>query len=224
MQKKIVAAICAAALALAMPVAAFAKNANFTGAGSELTAQIGTVENGKVTLKNIVLTGSKSMVASAEVIADGTGAAPSNAIANSSARFVINAYGSDRAAVSSLGVKYNSMTADVDFAESVVANLNVNNDRDNLYVAGRFVSNEGGVTIPLAAKKLSIAGEPIVGNGTVTPAAVGADGTIELTNLGTGTLTVWMQEGKYAAGDANTADVAKEAQDGSKSPKTGELL
>ena len=224
MQKKIVAAICAAALALALPMAAFAAdNAVNSNGTCELS---GTVKgsNDSVALSSIKFTKVNGSVKEIKVDKAGsTNAAPSNALPGSASSWTIEAHNNkwNPALVNGLGQDAN-MTAKVAFDDSVIRDLPSSIAADNLYVGGNYVSNvEGGTVIPMTAQP--VAGVRVVQDAAITSDA--ATGNVNMTGVGTGTLTLWMQNGKYASGDtANAAKVADEAKDGSKSPKTGELL
>lgn len=223
MQKKIVAAICAAALALAMPVAAFAADTIVSSNGTATIA--GTVKgsNDNVTLSNISFTGVNGSVEKIKVDKAGaTGAAPSNALPGSVSSFAIQAKDKDwdNELVKGLG-QYAIMNAEVTFNDAVIRDLPSSIAGDNLYVGGKFTSATEGTTVTMDTFRVNA--ELNTPESAITAAAGTA--SVQLEGLGTGTLTLWMQNGKYSAGDnANAAAVADEAKDGSKSPKTGELL
>lgn len=221
MQKKIVAAICAAALALALPVTAFATY--MTTVPSQGTASLAEEKSGNVTLSDIEVTGG-SDIAVISVKGNGEVAAPaSNVIPGSAASFTITAQNKKENAIKGLGRK-SVLTAKVSFADSIVNNINFTVSDQNLYMGYKFDSNLQGVTVTPQAKQIELDAAPAPSAGYATAAATDAS-TIELTNLGTGTLTVWMQNGPFLSNDAsNAAKVADEAKDGSKSPKTGALL
>ena len=219
MQKKIVAGICAAALALAMPAAAFADFMSVNASAG--TASLDKVESGKVTLTDINVTNA-SDVYEISIKGNGEVAAPaSNAIPGSGASFTITAKTKKENATKGLGVG-SIMTAKAEFKSEIVNNLPDTVALDNLYIAGTYKSDLQGATVPMTAVKLAAGLNNAPGSAQISATA---GGKIELENLGAGTLTIWMQNGAVTRdGASDAANVADEAKDGSKSPKTGELL
>lgn len=218
MQKKIVAAICAAALALAMPVAAFAaNNAGFDGVknGSIITITGDKdVDGDNAKLSNLVMTANSSWVWAADVAA--TSATASNYVAYTNdvmkQSFTVDPiYRTSTDYAGNLGDKDQmkagkvSLSFDVTFDAKKCAQLPTTIDQDNLYARGYIQHGDGGVE-------------------TVAP-ALGT--TVHFDTNRCSTFTAVLGNGPLSygqpVGQNTTDDLTNAAKNGNTSPKTGEL-
>lgn len=219
MQKKIVAAICAAALALALPVAAMAASEAVDSNGTvEITESIKS-SNSKVKLAKVTFTGVNSSVKDIKVEGASSTTAPSSGaiIPGSAGSFTVQAQDKDWKLVDGLGPKA-VMAATVDFDASIETSWGPEVPTGNLYIGASFDSKFGR-TVYMQPKALDL--------GQSNAGIASLDGNdITMTGLGTGTLNVWIQTNPLPlnAPSADPSAVAEKAKDGSTSPQTGELL
>lgn len=220
MQKKIVAAICAAALALAMPAAAFAtslsQDSSATVNGSDVTYTVSKISGDKADLKNLYVFGNKDMVKTLDVNATSENAVfigGSNVIAAQS--FAIDAKNKNGVKVGLIQKdgKEGLISGTIEFNwDDLVSTLPATIDLDNLYTSvyakhsgdnnvEQLALNTKGYSAKFEMDRCSIV-TGVLSNGKViyNPAV-----------------------GVTADGATTAADLEKAAADGSKSPKTGDI-
>ena len=218
MKKKIVALLCAAMLAFGMPATAFAAATNFVvGEDGLVTAAFGgDIRSGSGVIKNVKISGTAGMVATAEIVAAGTSGGPSNAVPGTVSAFDLTFRSSDGQVVPSVGTKYNNMSFTYQVDDSALANLPSGTQRDNLYLGGRLVNKAGGQATNLNPMKLQLDNDA----SAVVP---GIGGSVTINGyVGTSTLTLWVQNGKYASADANppVSNTNDSSDDGNDEPRT----
>lgn len=237
MQKKIVAAICAAALALAMPVAAFAtpdwaqsSTTDATVSGSMVTIDlVDDVEGDLATMSDFVAKGSADIVKYVKVNATNSSAVAvdgSNVIAAQS--FAVNFTDKDQKAVVGLiGTKYQTFSGKIDFKQKAFTNLGTGVAFDNLYEQIYFTPSNG-----VNAGNFMLIGGPqkVDVNGTASDVTVSsAVSSFATDSAASGTITAVITNGRQVvnpglvSGTDRIDDVNKAAADSSKSPKTGEV-
>lgn len=234
MQKKIVAAICAAALALAMPAAAFAgvssltsNDKNITTQGSQVTISgIGDIEGDYATLSDFTASGSDEIVKYVNIAATNSSAVAvdgSNVVAAQS--FTMDFLNKDGKAVTGLiGTDYNSFAGTIDFKEKVFTNLGTGVSFDNLYEQIYFTPSNG-----VNAGNFMLVGGPQKVNVNGDATAASAVSSFSSTQAASGTITAVITNGRQVvnpglvSGTDRIDDVNKAAADSSKSPKTGEV-
>ncbi len=220
MQKKIVAAICAALLAMAMPVAAFATSLTQDSAaevnGSDVTYTVSKLAGAKADLKNLTVFANKDMVKTLDVNPTSENAVfigGSNVIAAQS--FAIDAKNKDGVKVGLIqkAGKTGEIAGTIEFNwDNLVSTLPATIDVDNLYTS-IYAKHSGDNNV-----------EPLVSNAKGYSAGFSMDRcSIVTAILSNGKVIYNPAVGVTADGATNAADLEKAAADGTKSPKTGDI-
>ena len=224
MKKKIVAAICAAALALAMPVAAFA--GTYTQDSSVVTNKntsivtynVSKVSGTKADLKNLVVIGNKDLVK--ELVVDPTSEnavfiGGSNIIAAQS--FVIDAISANNVKVGLINkdgqLRDDAIAGTIEFHwDDLVSTLPATIDHNNLYTSV-YAKHSGDNNV-----------EVLEANAKGYKAGFKMDRcSIVTAGLSNGKVIYDPAMGVTAADGNTTGDLEKAAADGTKSPKTGDV-
>ncbi len=207
MQKKIVAAICAAALALAMPAAAFAKSLDLATSGpanSVATLTADEVDGDNAKMLDIEIEGKAGYVTGADI--EATSATASNYVAYTN-DVMKQSWTIDAGTYKNNEWKGNITGVDftVAFKQKKIDQLPTTIAQDNLYTRVYVQHGDGGTQYFEAQK------------GTSYP--------VHMTRLSTVTAVLGNGPLSYGqpVGANNVDDLNKAAADGSKSPKTGEL-
>lgn len=195
MKKKVLALLCAAALAFGVPATAF---------GLDLKVEDGKATSGEGTItlqggviKNLVFEGAdaaKVVVGEASV-----STLPTNALQGSGSACTI-AFCDEEGKTQNSAGRDCVATFIYQVNDAVTGTLPSGMSVDNLYIGGKFDSELQGASILIDAQKVALV-QPD-SDATTTPNAAVWAARVSLKHLDTGTLTLWVLNGKYGASDA----------------------